>query len=99
MEAYSSSCETPEVSSLALHDALPISRTSRAGRQPFLPESGASAWRSRSCRGSPRDRQAIAEPKRSRTEEHTSELQSRQYLVCRLLRGKKDSLNDDCGCG
>src|SRR3712207_7247548 len=26
-----------------------------------------------------------------RSEEHTSELQSRQYLVCRLLLGKKNS--------
>src|SRR5258707_4278165 len=26
----------------------------------------------------------------SRSEEHTSELQSRQYLVCRLLLGKKN---------
>src|SRR3712207_8868950 len=29
---------------------------------------------------------------RSRSEEHTSELQSRQYLVCRLLLEKKKSL-------
>src|SRR3712207_7248121 len=28
-------------------------------------------------------------PARSRSEEHTSELQSRQYLVCRLLLEKK----------
>src|SRR3712207_7666483 len=28
---------------------------------------------------------------RMRSEEHTSELQSRQYLVCRLLLGKKNS--------
>src|SRR3712207_6853928 len=28
---------------------------------------------------------ASSEPKTSRSEEHTSELQSRQYLVCRLL--------------
>src|SRR3712207_7210835 len=28
----------------------------------------------------------------SRSEEHTSELQSRQYLVCRLLLEKKNSL-------
>src|SRR3712207_7136259 len=28
-------------------------------------------------------------PKPSRSEEHTSELQSRQYLVCRLLLEKK----------
>src|SRR3712207_7292421 len=29
-----------------------------------------------------------------RSEEHTSELQSRQYLVCRLLLEKKKNLND-----
>src|SRR3712207_8385006 len=29
-------------------------------------------------------------PKQSRSEEHTSELQSRQYLVCRLLLEKKN---------
>src|SRR3712207_8219220 len=29
------------------------------------------------------------EPKHARSEEHTSELQSRQYLVCRLLLEKK----------
>src|SRR3712207_7694885 len=29
------------------------------------------------------------EPSRGRSEEHTSELQSRQYLVCRLLLEKK----------
>src|SRR3712207_8854796 len=29
----------------------------------------------------------------SRSEEHTSELQSRQYLVCRLLLEKQKSLN------
>src|SRR3712207_7546987 len=30
-----------------------------------------------------------AAPRASRSEEHTSELQSRQYLVCRLLLEKK----------
>src|SRR3712207_8743223 len=29
-----------------------------------------------------------------RSEEHTSELQSRQYLVCRLLLEKKNTLTD-----
>src|SRR3712207_7779994 len=29
-------------------------------------------------------------PERARSEEHTSELQSRQYLVCRLLLEKKN---------
>src|SRR3712207_7127011 len=32
---------------------------------------------------------ASGRPRRSRSEEHTSELQSRQYLVCRLLLEKK----------
>src|SRR5215203_4104076 len=31
-----------------------------------------------------------------RSEEHTSELQSRQYLVCRLLLEKKKKSADDC---
>src|SRR3712207_8687821 len=31
----------------------------------------------------------VAAPRRRRSEEHTSELQSRQYLVCRLLLEKK----------
>src|SRR3712207_6974993 len=31
-----------------------------------------------------------------RSEEHTSELQSRQYLVCRLLLEKKKTLNLQC---
>src|SRR3712207_7930103 len=30
---------------------------------------------------------------RRRSEEHTSELQSRQYLVCRLLLEKKNKIN------
>src|SRR5438445_3866793 len=35
----------------------------------------------------------LAPPARTRSEEHTSELQSRQYLVCRLLLEKKKKLN------
>src|SRR3712207_7325317 len=34
----------------------------------------------------------------SRSEEHTSELQSRQYLVCRLLLEKKN-IKRTLGCG
>src|SRR3712207_9278770 len=34
-------------------------------------------------------RQVLNRPVQSRSEEHTSELQSRQYLVCRLLLEKK----------
>src|SRR3712207_8761402 len=40
-------------------------------------------------------------PPQLRSEEHTSELQSRQYLVCRLLlekkKNKKDTHNSTCG--
>src|SRR3712207_8518015 len=32
-------------------------------------------------------------PVRPRSEEHTSELQSRQYLVCRLLLEKKNNID------
>src|SRR3712207_6876027 len=34
-------------------------------------------------------------PPRARSEEHTSELQSRQYLVCRLLLEKKKNTTTD----
>src|SRR3712207_7920206 len=40
------------------------------------------------------DREALAlEEARARSEEHTAELQSRQYLVCRLLLEKKKNIN------
>src|SRR3712207_6924868 len=80
---------TTEIYTLSLHDALPI--WSGRPRTPGCPcpagpasTSGRAASRSRRCRGP-------ATPSRgsSRSEEHTSELQSRQYLVCRLLLEKK----------
>src|SRR3712207_9410211 len=43
----------------------------------------AAGQRARGGRGRP------GPPRRARSEEHTSELQSRQYLVCRLLLAKK----------
>src|SRR3712207_8131801 len=39
------------------------------------------------------DRQEVATVEGERSEEHTSELQSRQYLVCRLLLEKKKKHN------
>src|SRR3712207_8811430 len=39
--------------------------------------------------GIPPDKQGVIFEKFRRSEEHTSELQSRQYLVCRLLLEKK----------
>src|SRR3712207_8838001 len=41
----------------------------------------------------PRARLWRARLRRQRSEEHTSELQSRQYLVCRLLLEKKKNYN------
>src|SRR5258707_9440328 len=38
---------------------------------------------------------AIVDDHRLRSEEHTSELQSRQYLVCRLLLEKKKEPGDN----
>src|SRR3712207_9501545 len=85
---------TTEIYTLSLHDALPISpdqsgalrsgpgqgqgvaRHQPAVRRVGVPQPGA-ADRHR--------RPGHAE----RSEEHTSELQSRQYLVCRLLLEKK----------
>src|SRR3712207_6860796 len=57
----------------------PIAGTARSSGTP-LPSSG-----NRS--GGSRARAVLSAPARS--EEHTSELQSRQYLVCRLLLEKK----------
>src|SRR5438445_9845982 len=37
----------------------------------------------------------VSKSKISRSEEHTSELQSRQYLVCRLLLEKKKDTRED----
>src|SRR5947209_17203243 len=51
-------------------------------------------------RGSPASVKSQAAVRRPvfRSEEHTSELQSRQYLVCRLLLEKKktNNTNNDC---
>src|SRR3712207_7440486 len=97
---------TTEIYTLSLHDALPISPSSPArtvgptGRSSSAPGStcwppGASCARS-SAAGWSRDasgRRRTPEPPSRRSEEHTSELQSRQYLVCRLLLEKKKNIN------
>src|SRR5947209_16033166 len=47
-------------------------------------------WHSVRC--SERTDRDCGTPQRARSEEHTSELQSRQYLVCRLLLEKKNRI-------
>src|SRR3712207_9037522 len=71
---------TTEIYTLSLHDALPIWRTRPA-------KAATTARASRSVSGSMST--TTSGTRRARSEEHTSELQSRQYLVCRLLLEKK----------
>src|SRR5438105_10035733 len=74
-----STCYAPNANSfLSLHDALPILAPGAPGTR-----SGTAPPR-RACRS------AVRRTARSpRSEEHTSELQSRVDLVCRLLLEKK----------
>src|SRR3712207_8106652 len=86
---------TTEIYTLSLHDALPIwrlGRHNRAGpRQPR--DLRGRVARARVVKLVVREVGAgpLAAPAERvrRSEEHTSELQSRQYLVCRLLLEKK----------
>src|SRR3712207_8335778 len=86
---------TTEIYTLSLHDALPICRT-RRGRRRCRPRPWPSSPVRRSGHppggfaGRPRVPSARRPP---RSEEHTSELQSRQYLVCRLLLEKKKTFS------
>src|SRR3712207_9274126 len=77
---------TTEIYTLSLHDALPICPGAVDGL----------AYRD-ALTGLPTrallDRDLDAALSRARSEEHTSELQSRQYLVCRLLLEKKKSIS------
>src|SRR5258707_5840193 len=90
---------TTEIYTLSLHDALPIS--SRHGEQAveplrehrFFPLSKVDRRRDLGKRA--REGKSRLRP---RSEEHTSELQSRQYLVCRLLLEKKKTASKPrCG--
>src|SRR5216684_8683954 len=71
---------TTEIYTLSLHDALPILARARS-------RSGQFAWQIKhvwTALGRSKRR-----PRMPRSEEHTSELQSRLHLVCRLLLEKK----------
>src|SRR3712207_7787661 len=78
---------TTEIYTLSLHDALPISLERaaaliREARRPMIVSGGGTIYSEATDA-----LQRLAE--QTRSEEHTSELQSRQYLVCRLLLEKK----------
>src|SRR3712207_7215523 len=57
--------------------------------QPQRSNRSAGPGRGGAARGAATQRRAATTTLAGRSEEHTSELQSRQYLVCRLLLEKK----------
>src|SRR5687768_18371894 len=79
-----------ETYTLSLHDALPISGQA-APRWPAAQPAGRRprAGRPRGPRGRECPRRHPPRRQALRSEEHTSELQSRLHLVCRLLLEKK----------
>src|SRR3712207_8467246 len=90
---------TTEIYTLSLHDALPISRPRLPSCPHFIrglrglcvgPEAVVLRPRVEADVQPGHAQAGVAEP---RSEEHTSELQSRQYLVCRLLLEKKNKQN------
>src|SRR3712207_8612664 len=89
---------TTEIYTLSLHDALPIFVLRVKEHEPSRPKTSDEA-RTEITAILKREKAAaaveeaaekiMAELSNGRSEEHTSELQSRQYLVCRLLLEKK----------
>src|SRR5258706_4203411 len=83
---------TTEIYTLSLHDALPIYRSKAIARVPGV---GRGA-RHRTGLGGEIAVRIIGEGEdlTSRSEEHTSELQSLTNLVCRLLLEKKNNIDE-----
>src|SRR2546422_6425488 len=80
---------TTEIYTLSLHDALPIFGLDGGDlqRRHGLADGRTQGRRVERCRENTRDGRVDGNAIRS--EEHTSELQSRLHLVCRLLLEKK----------
>src|SRR3712207_7468060 len=88
---------TTEIYTLSLHDALPICHAIQADAAGLHHHQLAVLRQQpdRDQRGEQhRERDHVVDVLRRlvRSEEHTSELQSRQYLVCRLLLEKKKKI-------
>src|SRR3712207_9076916 len=89
---YFNDTATTEIYTLSLHDALPICRSPTGSSAP---KGGCSNGVRSTSRAEPSSTSTPGSPPWpwswcwARSEEHTSELQSRQYLVCRLLLEKK----------
>src|SRR2546425_8493496 len=84
---------TTEIYTLSLHDALPISSPRTSDSRPLRHIEG---WAGRGAQRGRTHRAPTAAS--SRSEEHTSELQSLAYLVCRLLLEKKKKKSRYCIC-
>src|SRR2546429_9135278 len=89
---------TTEIYTLSLHDALPISRRLVAKLETSMSKVGAATGAAPMALlpSAPNSRTAsfsTSSPFTSRSEEHTSELQSRLHLVCRLLLEKKTTIS------
>src|SRR3712207_9138555 len=87
---------TTEIYTLSLHDALPIYGVRPRRAVPRRQPPRGARLRQLARRAGRADLPArVADRVRRphRSEEHTSELQSRQYLVCRLLLEKKKTNN------
>src|SRR3712207_7638334 len=81
---------TTEIYTLSLHDALPISvGVAATGRSVMMRGSRIARWALARQLDVRAVAVAVVMAGLARSEEHTSEIQSRQYLVCRLLLEKK----------
>src|SRR3712207_9109959 len=81
---------TTEIYTLSLHDALPICDLLHTRRPDGRPRGRDVRAPQPAAGGAAHARlRVLAFEAHRRSEEHTSELQSRQYLVCRLLLEKK----------
>src|SRR5436305_7362990 len=78
---------SPQIYTLSLHDALPISLA--VGLREFGLVADRNDLRDRVGRRVDDGRVLARTVEHERSEEHTSELQSRPHLVCRLLLEKK----------
>src|SRR3712207_7265617 len=85
---------TTEIYTLSLHDALPICRL--LAERPADAVDRVTAHVQQAAAARLRLQADVRRVQRQpRSEEHTSELQSRQYLVCRLLLEKKRTTMSD----
>src|SRR3712207_7750103 len=80
---------TTEIYTLSLHDALPIYPVQVAAQRVDLRAGLADHDAGPGGGDVDLDLVGVLADRDVRSEEHTSELQSRQYLVCRLLLEKK----------